>query len=373
MARDVLLYLDEHIQPLRQIVDALTNDFAPPIDETIAYLESAQAIATVEQDPYWPKWNNPWWQALLLEELGLPHEIPDSFIEQYAENVDRHFLHFFPFTEEQIPPGSDPTRHIACHCYLGSLHRHLQATKTFDSDLKLADGRILAGRMAVARTIPSDSFDAAPDHERALSWVRPWFLKYQMDGGGLNCDEAKYVCENPTCSVLSTVPALEAMLDIETSSLTEDELAFLDKGVEYLLERQLFRSKRTGEVIDKEWLEPAFPRFYFYDTLRGLTLVTRWALKRSRKLQRATISEALDLLSEQVTAEGLIPKRSNLKDKTTIVLDDGGSSNGARHPAMSFPLLDYVDVAGKPSLPLTQEYLGLLLRLKYMSDARLLR
>lgn len=372
MARDVLIYLDENIQPLRAIVEELTGEFSPPVDETVAYLESDEAVAAIETDPYWPKWSNPWWQALLLEELGLPHEIPERFIERYAEAVDRHVLHFFPFTEEQIPPGCDPFKHIACHCYLGSLYRVLMATKTFDSDLKLVDGRVLAGRLAVARTIPSDSFDAAPDHERAMSWVRPWFLKYKMADGGLNCDEAKYVCNTPACSVLSTVPALEALLDVDSSLLSEEELAFLDGGVEYLLERKLFRSKRTGEVIDPEWLEPAFPRYYFYDVLRGLTLVTRWALKRSRKLSRSAISEALDLLSEQVTADGLVPKRSNLLKTTTLTIDHAGSADASRIPAIRFDLLDYVDAPGKPSLPLTREYLGLLLRLKYMSDARLL-
>jgi hypothetical protein len=44
----------------------------------------------------------------------------------------------------------------------------------------------------------------------------------------------------------------------------------------YLLERGLFRSKRTGAVIDEAWLQPSLPRFYQYDVLRGLRLVARW-------------------------------------------------------------------------------------------------
>jgi hypothetical protein len=38
----------------------------------------------------------------------------------------------------------------------------------------------------------------------------------------------------------------------------------------YLLERRMFRSLRTGEVIDKRWLRFSFPTFWYYDVLRGL-------------------------------------------------------------------------------------------------------
>ena len=30
------------------------------------------------------------------------------------------------------------------------------------------------------------------DVERALPWIKPWFVRYQMADGGLNCDEAAY-------------------------------------------------------------------------------------------------------------------------------------------------------------------------------------
>ena len=38
----------------------------------------------------------------------------------------------------------------------------------------------------------------------------------------------------------------------------------------YLLERRMFRSLRTGEVIHKRWLRFSFPTFWHYNVLRGL-------------------------------------------------------------------------------------------------------
>jgi hypothetical protein len=42
------------------------------------------------------------------------------------------------------------------------------------------------------------------------------------------------------------------------------------RGEEYMLERQLFRRKSTGEVIDRAWLQFSFPTWWHYDVLRGL-------------------------------------------------------------------------------------------------------
>ena len=51
------------------------------------------------------------------------------------------------------------------------------------------------------------------DVERALPWVKPWFVRYQMADGGLNCDETAYPStdECPS-SMVGTVAPFEAML-----------------------------------------------------------------------------------------------------------------------------------------------------------------
>jgi hypothetical protein len=35
------------------------------------YLQSDEALESIEKDPYWPKWNSPWWHMLLLHEIDL--------------------------------------------------------------------------------------------------------------------------------------------------------------------------------------------------------------------------------------------------------------------------------------------------------------
>ena len=42
------------------------------------------------------------------------------------------------------------------------------------------------------------------------------------------------------------------------------------RGEEYLLDRSLFRRMSTGEMVDPEYLEFAFPYYWHYDVLRAL-------------------------------------------------------------------------------------------------------
>ena len=65
----------------------------------------------------------------------------------------------------RVPGGADPHRDVSCHCALGSIHQVLAA--------------------------------CGVDVDRALPWIRPWFVRYQMADGGLNCDPT------PTCGPTS--------------------------------------------------------------------------------------------------------------------------------------------------------------------------
>ena len=59
------------------------------------------------------------------------------------------------------------------------------------------------------------------------------------------------------------------------------------RGVEYLLERELFRSLRTGEVIDKRWMRFSYPPFWHYDILRGLDYLRNAGIKPDSRVRGA--------------------------------------------------------------------------------------
>src|SRR5579863_5019995 len=92
-------------------------------------------------------------------------------------------------------------------------------------------------------------------------------LREQLEDGGWNCEAPK----SRRSSFHTTICVLEGLLDYERAGRKSAAVTKARKRAEnYLLERRMFRSLRTGEVIDKRWLRFSFPTFWHYDILRGL-------------------------------------------------------------------------------------------------------
>jgi len=64
----------------------------------------------------------------------------------------------------------------------------------------------------------------------------------------------------------------------------------------------MFRSLRTGEVIDKRWLRFSFPTFWHYDVLRGLDYLRNAGIKPDRR-----VSEAIEIVIKRRHQNGLWP------------------------------------------------------------------
>ena len=70
----------------------------------------------------------------------------------------------------------------------------------------------------------------------------------------------------------------------------------------YLLERRMFRSLRTGEVIDKRWLRFSFPVFWHYDVLRGLDYLRNAGIKPDSR-----VGDAIEAVMERRHRNGCWP------------------------------------------------------------------
>jgi hypothetical protein len=92
-------------------------------------------------------------------------------------------------------------------------------------------------------------------------------LGEQLDDGGWNCEAPK----SARSSFHTTICVLEGLLEYERAVGSAPEIAAARRrGEEYLLERDLFRRRSTGEVANPAFLELAFPPRYHYDVLRAL-------------------------------------------------------------------------------------------------------
>ena len=293
------------------------SDFENSLRLSAVYMESRAAGASLAADPYWPKWDSPWWHITIWFELGMADRIPPLVLSQFLDTCRTHYLDFFPFLESEVPAGKDPLRHVACHCALATVFR-------------------------IATAAGLD-----PDHE--IPWARSWFLKYQLPDGGWNCDEAAYLRPTPKSSIVSTVPVLEALLEGTRRPFTPAEISALRAGAGYLLAHRLFRRRESGEIINQAWTNLCFPRFYEYDVLRGLAFLCRLEERLGQQIISGEAEEAVEMVKKAIdpeTGHPIIGRRAWAGAKTRFQAADGIWSTGK--PAASFPLLEAVGLPGAP-------------------------
>src|SRR6516164_9426563 len=98
-------------------------------------------------------------------------------------------------------------------------------------------------------------------------------LSEQLEDGGWNCEAVEPSAKRPLSrrsSFHTTICVLEGLLAYERAGRNSAAVTKARKrGENYLLERRMFRSLRTGEVIDKRWLRFSFPAFWHYDPPAG--------------------------------------------------------------------------------------------------------
>jgi hypothetical protein len=93
-------------------------------------------------------------------------------------------------------------------------------------------------------------------------------LGEQLEDGGWNCWAG---FGSVRSSYHTTINVLEGLSAYERAGGgSADSIAARRRGEEYLLERNLFRRKSTGEVANPDWLRFSFPTRWHYDVLRAL-------------------------------------------------------------------------------------------------------
>jgi len=306
----------------------MTPAVAAGVDDSVRYLASDAARRSIEWDVYWPKWHAPWWHMLLLFELGEARRIPEPATRWMLDGLKALKVKTFPFSAADLPPGADIFKDSVCHCALGCIYQVLAA--------------------------------AGVDVDAELPWIQQWFFRYQMADGGLNCDNGSYLVEGEApSSMVGTVAPLEAMLlGDRVSPPSSARATFVDRAGAFLIERRLLlgsRSRHNAAEREREpiWLLPCFPRFYLYDVLRGLRVLTRWAELQEAALPLSALEPAVAHLL-QAFPDGVVRlQRRSFEGAGTRVFKEG---QWTWEPATSVPLLEAVSVIGDASPSLTRQW-----------------
>jgi len=118
-----------------------------------------------------------------------------------------------------------------------------------------------------------------------------------LPDGGWNCEAERGSVRS---SFHTTLCVLEGLLAYEQAfgaapAVTDAR----NRGEEYLLERRLLRRVSTGEIIDPEWTQLAFPPLWHYDVLRGIDYLRAAGVKPDSR-----IDEAIAIVRERRQGDG---------------------------------------------------------------------
>lgn len=97
-----------------------------------------------------------------------------------------------------------------------------------------------------------------------------YLVHWQWPDGGWNCDDEPAVTH---ASFHESVWPLRGLIAYHEATGDDDALRAARRTGELLLRHGLFRSERTGDVIDPEWLEIHWPPTWRYDVLVGLRAI----------------------------------------------------------------------------------------------------
>ena len=117
--------------------------------------------------------------------------------------------------------------------------------------------------------------------------------------GGWNCEDYRGGTHG---SFHTTISVLEGLLEWKRATGRHDADEAILRGQEFMLIHEMFKSHRTGEVINEAWLKGWFPPRWHYDIYRGLD-----HFQRSEAVPDERAGDAIELLEAARRPDGRWP------------------------------------------------------------------
>jgi hypothetical protein len=164
-------------------------------------------------------------------------------------------------------------------------------------------------------------------------------LGEQLEDGGWNCE-----AENGSVrsSFDTTINVLEGLLAHERATGgSADSVAARRRGEEYLLERNLFRRKSTGEVVNPAWLHFSFPTRWHYDVLRALEYFRAAGEAPDRRMD-----EAIHVLRSEQQPDGTWLLENTHRGRVHFLLEDGDGRPSRWNTLRALRVLSWYERSG---------------------------
>ncbi|MFQ5941942.1 MAG: hypothetical protein ACE5JF_00135 [Anaerolineales bacterium] len=151
----------------------------------------------------------------------------------------------------------------------------------------------------------------------SLQSIVDFILSEHMNDGGFNCDASRWGAVHS--SLHSTLSILEGILEFTANGYsyrTPELLQVAAAAREFILQHRLYKSDRTGEIIDKRMLLLSYPARWYYDILRALDYFQCAGVEFDPRMQ-----DALDVLIKKRRKDGKWPVQGKHPGQTHFEME----------------------------------------------------
>jgi hypothetical protein len=159
------------------------------------------------------------------------------------------------------------------------------------------------------------------EEEENLKSIVDFLLSEHMEDGGFNCNSNTIGAKHS--SLHSTISVIEGILEyakIGYRYRLEELQEAADQSKIFLLQHKLFRSDRTGNIIDKKMLMLSYPSRWKYDILRALDYFQFAGSNYDPRMQ-----DALDILKKKRRKDHKWPVQAKHPGQTHFDMEKTGS------------------------------------------------
>ncbi len=157
--------------------------------------------------------------------------------------------------------------------------------------------------------------------DERLNTMAIYLLEQQMSDGGWNCESYEGARHS---SFHTTISVLEGLREYEKLN-TPLKIQIRDSqklGREFLLEHKLFRSHRTGEIVDKRMTRFSFPPRWRYDIMRALDYFQECGADTDERIE-----DAIDIIKKKQTNDGKWKLQNRHPGKTYFEMEEVGKAS----------------------------------------------
>ncbi len=129
-----------------------------------------------------------------------------------------------------------------------------------------------------------------------VKYLAESLISWQWPDGGWNCDKRP---EAHHSSFHESVIPMWGLMEYHHATGDKRSREAAGKTAEFILRHRLFRSEKTGDIIDDKWLQLRYPHYWHYNILQGLKVLTMFG-----KAKDSRACEALDILEQKRRPDG---------------------------------------------------------------------